>query len=69
MNKKSLRELSKMLKAKKIDIEDKIETFKYSDNPQIKEIYLKLEGELRMLEAVLEYAELGAKGNLIVYTY
>lgn len=61
MNRKSLRELIKILKFKENEIKRNIEMIKDNDNPQVRDIYMRLKGELKMLEAVLEYAELGTK--------
>ena len=69
MRNKSLRELSKLLKIKKLDIEKSMNELKDSDNPQAKELYFKLKGELSLLEGVLEYTEFGAKSMLTVYNY
>ena len=52
-----------------IDIEKSMNELKDSDNPQVKELYFKLKGELRLLEGVLQYTEFGAKSMLTVYNY
>ena len=60
--KKSLRELKSIVKGKKEELEKNIDNIvQYSDlnNPQVKEIIAKLQGEIEVMEGIILYCETG----------
>ena len=62
MKNKSLRELKKILKERKELLERGIEEhIKYSDlsNPQVKEIIVKLQGEIEVMDGIILYCTTG----------
>ena len=61
---KSLRELKSIVKGKKEELEKNIDNIvQYSDlnNPQVKEIIAKLQGEIEVMEGIILYCETGEK--------
>ena len=59
---KSLRELKSIVKGKKEELEKNIDNIvQYSDlnNPQVKEIIAKLQGEIEVMEGIILYCETG----------
>ena len=64
MKNKSLRELKSIVKGKKEELEKNIDNIvQYSDlnNPQVKEIIAKLQGEIEVMEGIILYCETGEK--------
>ena len=62
MKRKSLRELKSIVKGKKEELEKNIDNIvQYSDlnNPQVKEIIAKLQGEIEVMEGIILYCETG----------
>ena len=61
---KSLRELKSIVKGKKEELEKNIDNIvQYSDlnNPQVKEIIAKLQGEIEVMEGIILYCTTGEK--------
>ena len=59
---KSLRELKSIVKGKKEELEKNIDNIvQYSDlnNPQVKEIIAKLQGEIEVMEGIILYCTTG----------
>ena len=64
MKNKSLRELKSIVKGKKEELEKNIDNIvQYSDlnNPQVKEIIAKLQGEIEVMEGIILYCTTGEK--------
>ena len=62
MKNKSLRELKKILKERKELLEKNIDNIvQYSDlnNPQVKEIIAKLQGEIEVMDGIILYCTTG----------
>ena len=62
MKNKSLRELKSMVKGKKEELEKNIDNIvQYSDlnNPQVKEIIAKLQGEIEVMDGIILYCTTG----------
>ena len=61
---KSLRELKSIVKGKKEELEKNIDNIvQYSDlnNPQVKEIIAKLQGEIEVMDGIILYCTTGEK--------
>ena len=61
---KSLKELKSIVKGKKEELEKNIDDIvQYSDlnNPQVKEIIAKLQGEIEVMEGIILYCTTGEK--------
>ena len=61
---KSLRELKSIVKGKKEELEKNIDNIvQYSDlnNPQVKEIIAKLQGEIKVMDGIILYCTTGEK--------
>ena len=61
---KSLRELKSIVKGKKEELERNMDDIvQYSDlnNPQVKEIIAKLQGEIEVMEGIILYCTTGEK--------
>ena len=64
MERKSLRELKSIVKGKKEELEKNIDNIvQYSDlnNPQVKEIIAKLQGEIEVMDGIILYCTTGEK--------
>ena len=62
MKNKSLRELKSIVKGKKEELEKNIDNIvQYSDlnNPQVKEIIAKLQGEIEVMDGIILYCTTG----------